>query len=534
MKITIKYAGSWLLSVILFTGTMVSCTGDLDVVPIDPTVATGANVYDDPEAYQQVLAKCYAVLAVSGQGGTDGDDITGIDSGFGQFLRAYWYLQEYPTDEAIIGWNDQTLQDLHGQSWSSQDIFITAMFARIFNGIAIANEYIRETTDEKLDARQTDETLKETVHQFRAEARFLRAYFYSVGLDLFGNLPFVTEADAPGNFFPEQKSRAEIFSYVESELLAIEGSLVPAGENQYGRVDQGAAWFLLARLYLNAEVYIGQPKYTEAISWLNRLISSGSYSLEEHYPYLFLADNNLCTNEILWAIPFDGLNTQTWGGMTYLVLASVGGTMNPADYGINSGWAGNRTTSAFVSKFSDVTGNTDTRALFHTDGQTLEITDVSRFDQGYAIGKWKNVDRNGVGGSHKTYPDTDFPMFRYADAYLMYAEAVLRGGEGGSRADALTYVNRVRHRAYGDDSGNIADAELTLGFILDERARELYWEAGRRTDLVRFGEFSDGDYTWPWKGGVAAGKKVDQHFDLYPIPASDLTSNPGLVQNPGY
>ncbi len=132
---------------------------------------------------------------------------------------------------------------------------------------------------------------------------------------------------------------------------------------------------------------------------------------------------------------------------------------------------------------------------------------MSRFDQGYAIGKWKNVDRNGVGGSHKTYPDTDFPMFRYADAYLMYAEAVLRGGEDGSRANALTYVNRIRHRAYGDDSGNITDAQLTLDFILDERARELYWEGGRRTDLVGFGRFSDGDYTCHGKEASPQGKK---------------------------
>ncbi len=245
------------------------------------------------------------------------------------------------------------------------DIFITAMFACIFNGIAITNEYIRETTDEKLAARQADETLKETVHRFRAEARFLRAYFYYVGLDLFGNLPFVTEEDTPGSFFPEQESRAEIFSYVESELLDIESLLVPAEENGYGRVNLAAAWFLLARLYLNAEVYTGEPEYTEAISWANRLITPGNYSLEQHYPYLSLADNNRCTNEIIRPIPFDGLNTQTWGGMTYLVLASVGGTMNHADYGINSGWAGNRTTSAFVNKFCDVTGDTDTRALFH-------------------------------------------------------------------------------------------------------------------------------------------------------------------------
>jgi hypothetical protein len=172
--------------------------------------------------------------------------------------------------------------------------------------------------------------------------------------------------------------------------------------------------------------------------------------------------------------------------------------------------------------------------MFYTDGQSKEIVDISQFTEGYAITKFKNITRDGQAGSDLTHTDTDFPMFRLADAHLMLAEAVLRGGSGSDLSTAVDLVNAVRERAYGDQSGNITEAELTLDFILDERARELYWECHRRTDLVRFGQFSNGDYLWPWKGGVAGGATVSNNFDLYPLPASDVNANPNLVQNPGY
>jgi hypothetical protein len=124
-------------------------------------------------------------------------------------------------------------------------------------------------------------------------------------------------------------------------------------------------------------------------------------------------------------------------------------------------------------------------------------------------------------------------MFRLGDAYLMYAEAHLRGG-GGDRAQALAYVNALRERANGNTSANITDDQLSLEFILDERGRELLWEAHRRTDLVRYGLFTGGGYLWQWKGGILAGRATDTYRDLYPLPASELTTNPNLTQNPGY
>ena len=512
-----------------------SCIKDLDTVPIDPDIVTSASVFDDPDSYIQVLAKLYAGLAVSGQSGPSGNaDISGIDEGFGQYLRGYWYHQELTTDEAVISWNDQTIKDYHYQTWGATDVFIAAFYYRIFYQISACNEFIRETTDEKLNDRGVSGSLRTDIAYFRAEARFLRALSYWHALDLFGNVPFVTEEDKVGFFFPEQINQSGLFSYLESELKSIENSLLDAGASPefYGRANKAAAWTLLAKLYLNAEVYIGEEKYTESLTYCNKVIDGG-YSLTPDYEHLFLADNDNL-NEVIFSVNFDGAGTKTWGGTTFIIHAAVGGDMVPADYGIDGGWGGTRTTSAFVEKFDDVTGDTDGRAMFHTEGQTLEIVNISVFNDGYAISKWKNLRSDGNPGSDLVHPDTDFPMFRLADIYLMYAEAVLRGGLGGDAGTALAYINDLRERAYGDNSGNINAGDMDLNFIIDERARELYWEGHRRTDLIRFGLFTSGNYLWPWKGNVAEGIATDAKYNLFPIPAGDIGANPNLTQNSGY
>ena len=204
--------------------------------------------------------------------------------------------------------------------------------------------------------------------------------------------------------------------------------------------------------------------------------------------------------------------------------------MNAGDFGLDGGWAGHRVTPQFVDKFDQTN---DSRAMFFTSGQDKEIPELEEFTNGYAVSKWKNITSNGQTGSNLTYVDIDFPMFRLADVYLMYAEATLRGS-GGDVDKAVDLVNDLRERAYGDQSGNITTGELTLQFILDERARELYWEGHRRTDLIRYGQFTGSDYNWSWKGNTQAGEGTDDIYNLYPIPASDINSNPNLTQNPGY
>jgi hypothetical protein len=614
---------------------LVSCESELDKQPV--TELTEGQAFADPEAYTEFLARVYAGFAVSGQEGPAGrPDIQGIDEGFSNYLRQFWKHQELNTDEAIIAWNDGTIHDLHNHVWTPSNEFVRAMYDRIYFQIGIANQFLRETTDAKLDGREVEGNLRAEIQVFKAEARFLRALSYWHAIDFYGNIPWVTEEDPVGNFFPEQLDRAVVFDWIISELKAIEPIMVGARQNDYGRADQGAAWMLLSKLYLNSQVYTGTDRASEAMEYIEKVINAG-YSLTDNYTDLFIADNNSngSENEIIFAIQFDGLNTTGYGGTTFLTHAAIGGKMVASDYGVSSGWGGIRTTKNFVQKFAgidtdalneaigpasrwglvgsattngwdgpdmtmyesgadqygiyaqlvageikfridndwpgnlgdndadgslevdganiaiakdgsyyitlDKANNTytiasidDGRANFFTEDQTLEIEDPFNFTNGYAIEKFINLDVNGNQGSDGAgeFVDVDFPMFRLADAYLMYAEGFLRGG-GGSASTAADYVNMLRERAYGSSEGNIAATDLTLDFILDERSRELHWEGHRRTDLIRFNQFTENG-VWPWKGGVMEGKTTEKYRDVYPIPSSDIIANPTLKQNDGY
>ena len=515
-----------------------SCIKDLDVEPIDPNVQTSNNVFKDPAAYKQALAKLYASYAISGQQGGGGGipDIQGIDENFGNYLRQLWGLQELSTDEAIIAWDDQTIKNFHWQTWAPNDVFISALYSRIYYAIALDNEFIRTSS---AAANPSSEIVK-----MQAEARFLRAFSYFHAIDMFGNVPFVTEADLPGAYFPKQLSRADLFEYIESELIAIEANL---GEPrfEYGRADKAAAWMLLAKLYLNAEVYTGTARYADALVQIQKVIGAG-YAIDNNYQDIFCADNNT-SPEMIFPICFDGQNTQQYGGMTFVMHASNGGGM-PLN-GIDGGWGGIRTIQSFVtgifgvteSDFSpanpEYTAIPDKRGMFYfnSDAWQWDITNVGTFTHGIGVTKFKNITSTGgaAPNAHPTFVSTDFPVFRLSDAYLMYAEAVLRGG-GGSKATALGYVNDLRRRAYGSDTGNITEEALDLNFILDERARELYWEGHRRTDLIRFGKFTGNAYIWEWKGNTQAGTTTAAFRNLYPIPSTDMTANPTLKQNEGY
>jgi hypothetical protein len=531
----LKAINNWILFIMLMAALFASCTKDLDRQPLTGT--TAAEVYNTPDNYKQVLAKIYAGLAVSGQQGPAGNpDITGYDEGFSNYLRQYWQMEELTTDEAVIGWGDADIQDLHNMNWTTSNTFVRMIYNRIYYQISLCNEFIRESNDDALNSKGFSGDDITRIKQYRAEARFMRALSYWHALDLFGNIPFVTEKDPVGNFLPPQISKDSAFRYVESELLDIESALADPRQNEYARADKAADWMLLAKLYLNAEVYTGQGRYSECLNYCNKIIAAG-YTLETEYRNLFLADNNT-SGEIILPVAFDALRTQTYGGMVYLIHAEIGGSMNAADFGVSSGgWAGLRTTKNLVNVFPDVTGSTDQRAMFYTDGQSLDIKVIlNNFTDGYAITKYKNINRAGLPESDptNTFVNTDYPMFRLGDVYLMYAEAALRGGSGGDLGLATEYINKLRERAYGNTSGNISQSDLTLDFILNERERELYWEGTRRTDLIRFGKFTSGSYLWPFKGGVLNGTGVEDYRSVFPIPVSDITVNPNLVQNPGY
>lgn len=534
-KIQIKLLGiSLLLLVMLFP----SCTNDLNQAPDNGNSITGDAFFSAPASYKQNLAKLYSGFAISGQSGPAGTpDISGIDEGESQYIRGFWLMQELTTDEAVMAWNDGTIKDFHTQSWTSLDRFITATFARFSFQIVNCNEFLRQTTDEKLAARGVDATLKAEIATYRAEARLLRALTYWHLIDTFGGGSLVTE-DSPSTFYyPEYATRAELFKFVDDELTAITPSLKAPKTNEAYRVDQAAAWMLQAKLYMNAKVYINTDKYAAAVPLITKIVSSG-YSIHTNashtgYGELFLADNdkNGAQNEFIFAIAFDGLHTQGYGGTTFLTHAAVGGSMSVDNFGINYAWGGIRTTSAFVDKFG--ANPVDKRGQFYTAGQTKEIKEIGNFTDGYAIQKFKNVDKNGVRGSDKSgeFVDVDFPIFRLADAYLMYAECAARGAAGANLVTATTYINELRTRA---NAATVTSGDLSLDFILDERAKELHWEGHRRTDLIRFGKFSGGSYLWPWKGGTAGGTPTQSYRDLFPIPAKNLASNNKLQQNPGY
>jgi starch-binding outer membrane protein, SusD/RagB family len=512
---------------------LVVVAGCTDLTTEPKSDVGSGTIFNDPASYRAFLARLYGGLSVTGQQGPAGQpDIGGIDEGFSQYIRGLWQLQTLPTDEAVIGWGDESLPDLNYQTWGSANRFVTAFYYRVFFQVAMVNEFLRETADVRLSERGVSAALRDQIAQYRAEARFLRALSYWHGLDHFGNIPLVTETYS-GVAPPPQASRQDVFNFAVAELTEILPLLPAAGQGQYGRADQAAANMLLAKLYLNAESYGVGARWGEARAAVEAVIASNAYQLAPDFMRNFLADNHT-SPEIIFAVPFDGMNTRTWGGTTFIVNAAIGGNhMVPSNYGVGGGWWGLRTTPQMVAKFPGIGGPDVRNSFFFTTGHSLEINNISDFHSGYPAPKFRNITSTGAAGSHNDFPDTDFPMFRLADAYLMYAEAVLRGG-GGTPAQALTYVNQLRTRAYGNATGNITAAQLTLPFILDERARELMWEAHRRTDLVRFGLFTGGQYLWAWKGNVQGGQSTPDTRRLYPIPAAELAANPNLIQNPGY
>jgi hypothetical protein len=506
-----------------------SCTKDLNRTPI--VQVTSASVYNDPVTIKEALAKLYGGLTLSGQDVAASPDINFSDVGSNVYFRNWWESEELSTDEAVIAWNDGDLQEYHTMNWTPQMAYLTLWYNRVFYEITICNEFIRELPDAKISSFSSSDAAN--IKTYRNEARFLRALSYWHAIDNFGNPPFATETSGVGTA-PHQASRDSVFNFVESELLDLQTLLPAPGTNEYGRVDQGAVWTLLAKLYLNAKVYTGTDRSTDCITYCNKITASGVYNLAVKYGYLFETDNHTTSKEIIFALRANGLTSQSYGNSTFLVHAAVGGNMAPSEFGIGGGWGGLRVTSNLFNLFTDTAA--DHRAMFYTNGQTLDIADLKNFNDGFSVTKFKNVDTLGHPGSDPTgnFVDLDFPLFRLGDVYLMYAEAVLRGGAGGSMTTALGYVNALRDRAYGNTNGEILAGALNLQFILDERGRELYWEGTRRTDLIRFGLFTNATYLWPWKGGVLNGTGVSDNLNIYPLASTDIVANPFLHQNPGY
>jgi len=538
-----------ILGIVLSTLMVTSCVKDLDVKPKDPNMLLAGNLMDNPDNLKGFLGKIYASFIISGQGDNGGDDIAASDGNFFTTTRALWNIQEITTDEAICAWGDVGIADLNTQTWSPNNPFLTALYQRLGLSITYANEFIRVT------AGSSDPD----VVRYNSEARFLRALAYYWHMDLFANPPFTTEADGVGKFYPKQLDpdmkigRTKLFNYIVSELHAIENKL-GAPKFSYPEADQAACWMLLARVYLNAKVYTGTAKYDSCKIYCDKVIKSGKYSLATNYRQNFSANNDGTSNpEMIFAWAQDGTSIQGYVGTTFIIESSSDANYIKAEYyhGLtsNTNWNGNRARKQFMNVLVDTIatyGNVSVPAsdtifaqcpdkrVYLRMKKAMDIPSPSSTGD-YGIGVYKFTARNSDGSPvvnyNTAYACTDFPIFRYADALLMRAEALHMLNDD---ANAVLDINAVRFRAFGNTSGNITAAQVTDKFILDERGREFYYEAQRRTDLVRFGQFTNGTYKWNWKGGTFGGIATDKHLDVFPIPGAEVSANPNIKQNTDY
>lgn len=521
--------------------TITSCTGDLDVTPINPQQTQVAN--DDA-----LFNKLYATFSLTGQQGNAGKpDIPSNvmeNDGFTQYYRMQWYLNEFTSDEAAWTWSgNDNLQGLMYNKYTANEGFALGLYYRLYFDITLCNSYINDIGKDP---------------QRLAEARFIRAYNYASVLDIFGAGPFCTKVSSDNAVY---YNRQQLFDYVESELLDIEDKMADPGRNTYGRADKVAVWLLLSRLYLNAEVYTGHERNGDAMIYANKVLNNGYYHLNfdgatnpitgekySAYQMLFLADNNSngAQYEAILPVLQDGITTRTDGGTQLLIQASYDNKNDNMETDVPSGTnrscgkclqiKGKLVDQFFKGAKAPETGSiatmtaaaNDDRALFYSKGYKQYITEVDQLDNGFASVKFRNVRSDGARTSAIDYVDTDLPLMRMAEAYLTYAEASVR--KFGPNSDADSKLKELRDRAHAAPLNN-----ATLDDICAEWAREFWFEGRRRMDLIRFNKFAgQSDYKWEFMGGEAKGTSFPSFRKVFAIPQADLSNNPNLKQNNGY
>ena len=529
---------------------LASCVNDLDTLPLNKTEPVSEYVYGkDENAYLSGLGRLYFQFVTN-----DLTDLQQMDGGASEIIRAFWSVQETTTDEAKCSWeNDAWVRALNTNTWSeTQNDAVYAVYVRTLQGIALVNEYLRQTAPERLEARGVSADLARKIDSFRDEARFIRAYLYWMAIDCFGSVPFTTEKSPFGGaYFPQQASRADIFDFCVNELtyLMSDESDMPLPRSNYPRADKGSAAGLLARMYLNSKVYTGVERWAEAKAVCEGIFGMG-YTLCPDYAALFRGDNgeNLqARGEMLWTVDYNAEKTQSYGGSSYILsatLASTDITDESRPNGQRNGWAGLRVPYEFVSRYFDVSGQdyrtgaydvADKRGdVFYIKGRQESMEDaLYSFMNGWSCLKFNNIPFGQTNESYlpqsalKSFADVDFPMIRLGEIYLIYAEACMHLGAEGM---ALPKLRELSSRA-----GVEPPQQISQEFLVAERARELMWEAHRRTDLIRYGLFHTDAYRWPYKGGDSyAGQSFPEYKCIFPIPPTELATNDKLVQNPGY
>ena len=521
---------------ILFCGASLmvglsSCVGDLDVKPTNPTDITELTT---KEQYIGLMMRAYGGLVMEG-------GISVSDGGAGVYSRQLFNQQELPTDECLISgnWDDAGISELDYAQPSPDNHWTYEMYSRINFQIALCNAVIKELnnagqffTDAEIDEMQ-------------AEMRILRDLSYYHMIDIFGKGPWTDENSVVGQT-PPTYTRTELFNAVVEDLNDAIQHVNAAANQEYGRVNKEAALALLAKLYLNAEVYTGTAMWQQCANVCQQITQTVT-TLAPTYKYLFCATNHkyvasstygVSTGEILWAIPQDETTMQTYGGTTYLSGGAYSTESPYATYGLQSApWQGPHMRPETVNRFDA----SDQRRLFW-EGEfenNLYTIDTwgSAGDCGYQCVKFvytpeDHYDLPESAGDADSpfhqymakdiFNSADVPLFRLADIYLMLAECQLHGVS----CDGLNYYNKVLIRAGLSAVGSYSSQDL-----LDERQRELYWECHRRSDLIRFGQYTGSTYNWQWKAGVQQGGAIESYRDLMPIPTQFTAT---LGQNPGY
>ena len=532
--------------------TLTSCVDDLNTLPLNKTEPVSEYVYGTSnQAYLEGLTKLYFQFVSN-----DLTDMQPMDGGASEMIRAFWSVQETTTDEAKCSWeNDAWVRALNTNTWSGvQNDAIYAVYVRTLQGVAFVNEYLRQTAPDRLADRGVSSELAAQIQVYRAEARFIRAYLYWMALDCFGSVPFTTE-NSPfgGTYFPAQASRSDIYAFCVSELqdLLSDQSVLPSAQANYPRADKGAAAGLLARLYLNAQIYTGYPQWAAAKAVCEEIFTMG-YALSPSYSDLFRGDNGQnpsARGEFLWAVDYDDNNINSYGGTTYILSASMAATDitdQSRPNGQVNGWAGLRVPYEFVSEYFGVSNQNYTTGTYDVEDQRgasfyikgrKESMDGALYDfmSGWTSLKYNNIPHDQTNQSYLPQSATmnnsnvDFPMIRLAEIYLIYAEACMQLEQP---ALGLPYLQALSQRA-GVEPPAVSD--ITPRFLMSERARELYWEAHRRTDLIRYGVYFSDYYLWPYKGGDSyAGSSFPGYKCLFPLPPTELATNKSLKQNPGY
>ena len=521
-----------------------SCVGDLDVDPINPQQTTTPD-------YDALFNKIYASFSLSGQEGPSGSgDLDDIDEGRSDMFRSLWYLNEFTSDEAHWVWStDAGIPELLHNNWGANCVFSSALYYRLYFTITLCNYYLQNASG------AADQEIR------NAEVRFIRAYNFAQIMDLYGNAGFTTEVRTVGEYY----TRKQFFDFIEKELLEIQDLMALPGQNTYGRADRVAAWNLLARIYLNSEVYTGTPRWDDAIDYANQVIHNGYYHLNtagatnpntgevySAYQMLFLGDNNSngAQYENILVGLFDGTLTKSYGGTNFLIQAAYSNktesTMNTyAPSGANNSWGKCiRLRKQLIDKFfpndnapsatslsAMISAAGDDRALFYGEGCNASIeTESTDEADGFASVKFRNVNSTGVANTVIDFVNTDLPVMRIAEAYLTLAEASVRKDGAVGNTAAINAIDALRNRAHA-----ATQSAYTLDDICDEWAREFWLEGRRRMDLIRFGKFAgQSAYKWEWMGGTYEGNQFPAHMSVFPLPANELSNNPNFHQNEGY